>query len=131
MKNKLKTAGYYRKNTTIFLGRWTGCNVENHWESPERIIWNQSDTERKRMKSSKIQNWQESRYVVFPVCFCIIYTFICLDIFKTAIHNKNRKITNRLEEWLIFLNEIHTFVWSFKQEHKWKESIIWDLSEQD
>ena len=38
------------------------------------------------------------------------YTFICLDIFKTVIHNKNRKITNRLEEWLIFLNEIHTFV---------------------
>ena len=33
------------------------------------------------------------------------YTFICLDIFKTVIHNKDRKIANKLEEWLIFLSE--------------------------
>ena len=33
------------------------------------------------------------------------YTFICLDIFKTVIHNKDRKIANKLEEWLVFLSE--------------------------
>lgn len=33
------------------------------------------------------------------------YAFICLDIFKTVIHNKDRKIANKLEEWLVFLSE--------------------------
>ena len=33
------------------------------------------------------------------------YTFICLDIFSDIIHNKDRKIENRLEEWLVFLSQ--------------------------
>ena len=30
------------------------------------------------------------------------YTFICLDIFGDIIQNEDRKIENRLEEWLVF-----------------------------
>ena len=33
------------------------------------------------------------------------YTFICLDIFGDIIQNKDRKIENRLEEWLVFLSQ--------------------------
>ena len=33
------------------------------------------------------------------------YTFICLDIFGDIIQNEDRKIENRLEEWLVFLKE--------------------------
>ena len=33
------------------------------------------------------------------------YTFICLDIFSDIIQNENRKIKNRLEEWLVFLSQ--------------------------
>ena len=33
------------------------------------------------------------------------YTFICLDIFGDIIQNENRKIKNRLEEWLVFLSQ--------------------------
>ena len=33
------------------------------------------------------------------------YTFICLDIFNDIIQNKDRKIKNRLEEWLVFLSQ--------------------------
>ena len=33
------------------------------------------------------------------------YTFICLDIFGDIIQNEDRKIENRLEEWLVFLSQ--------------------------
>ena len=33
------------------------------------------------------------------------YTFICLDIFNSVIHNEGREIENRLEEWLVFLSQ--------------------------
>ena len=33
------------------------------------------------------------------------YTFICLDIFDDIIQNEDRKIENRLEEWLVFLSQ--------------------------
>ena len=33
------------------------------------------------------------------------YTFLCLDIFGDIIQNENRKIKNRLEEWLVFLSQ--------------------------
>ena len=33
------------------------------------------------------------------------YTFICLDIFSDIIQNEDRKIENRLEEWLVFLSQ--------------------------
>lgn len=33
------------------------------------------------------------------------YTYICLDIFRNLIQNKDRKIKNNLEKWLIFLSE--------------------------
>ena len=33
------------------------------------------------------------------------YTYICLDIFRNVIQNKDRKIKNNLEKWLIFLSE--------------------------
>lgn len=33
------------------------------------------------------------------------YTYICLDIFKSIIHNKDRDIKNNLEKWLLFLSE--------------------------
>ena len=33
------------------------------------------------------------------------YTFICLDIFGNIIQNEDRKIENRLEEWLVFLSQ--------------------------
>jgi len=33
------------------------------------------------------------------------YTFICLDIFNNTIHNEDRKIESRLEEWLVFLSQ--------------------------
>jgi len=33
------------------------------------------------------------------------YTFICLDIFGDIIQNEERKIENRLEEWLVFLSQ--------------------------
>ena len=32
-------------------------------------------------------------------------TFICLDIFGDIIQNEDRKIENRLEEWLVFLSQ--------------------------
>ena len=35
------------------------------------------------------------------------YTFICLDIFDDIIQNEDRKIENRLEEWLVFLSQDH------------------------
>ena len=33
------------------------------------------------------------------------YTFVCLDIFNNIIHNKDKKIENKLEEWLVFLSQ--------------------------
>ena len=33
------------------------------------------------------------------------YTFICLDIFGDIIQNEDKKIENRLEEWLVFLSQ--------------------------
>ena len=33
------------------------------------------------------------------------YTFICLDIFGDIIQNEDRKIQNKLEEWLVFLSQ--------------------------
>ena len=33
------------------------------------------------------------------------YTFICLDIFSDIIQNEDRKIENRLEEWLVYLSQ--------------------------
>lgn len=33
------------------------------------------------------------------------YIFICLDIFSDIIQNEDRKIQNRLEEWLVFLSQ--------------------------
>ncbi len=33
------------------------------------------------------------------------YTYICLDIFRNVIQNKDREIENNLEKWLIFLSE--------------------------
>lgn len=33
------------------------------------------------------------------------YTFVCLDIFSNIIQNKDRKIENRLEEWLVFFSQ--------------------------
>lgn len=33
------------------------------------------------------------------------YTFICLDIFRDVIQNKDGEIENNLEKWLLFLSE--------------------------
>ena len=33
------------------------------------------------------------------------YTFICIDNFGDIIQNEDRKIENRLEEWLVFLSQ--------------------------
>ena len=33
------------------------------------------------------------------------YIFICLDIFSDIIQNEDRKIQNRIEEWLVFLSQ--------------------------
>ena len=33
------------------------------------------------------------------------YTFVCLDIFNNIIHNKDKKIENKLEEWMVFLSQ--------------------------
>lgn len=60
---------------------------------------------RKFSKEIYIHRFKQKSDTGFEIDLLQEYTFICLDIFNDIIQNKDRKIENRLEEWLVFLSQ--------------------------
>jgi len=82
----------------------SGEEIKQAEEEPEKAV-PQPEAERYAVAENSQKKIISRKELPMEINLLQEYTFVCLDIFNNIIHNKDKKIENKLEEWLVFLSQ--------------------------